>query len=77
MAKLVQILGPGCPKCKETYDIVSQAVAESGADVTIEKITDFKEIAQMGVFTTPAVVVDGEIKVVGRAPKKSEVAGWL
>lgn len=77
MAKLIQILGPGCPKCAETYDVVTQAAAEAGADVTIEKVTDFKNIASMGVFTTPAVVVDGVVKVAGRAPKKSEVAGWL
>ncbi len=75
--KDIKVLGPGCPKCAETYKVVTEAVAEAGAEAKVEKISDFAEIAKMGVFSTPAVVIDGQIKVVGRAPKKAEVLTWL
>jgi small redox-active disulfide protein 2 len=75
--KTVKVLGPGCPKCQETYKVVTEAVAESGAQAQVEKVSDFAEIAKLGVFTTPAVVVDGQIKVVGKVPSKKEVLAWL
>ncbi len=53
------------------------AVTESGAPVTVEKITDTMEIASYGVFGTPAVVVNGEVKSVGKIPKKEEVISWI
>ena len=73
----IKVLGPGCKKCKQTEDIVKEAVAESGVDATVEKVTDVMEIAGYGVFGTPAVVVDGEVKSVGKVPKKAEILGWI
>jgi len=73
----IKVLGPGCPKCKKTETIVMEAVAESGVDATVEKVTDIMQIAQYGVFGTPAVVVDGEVKCVGKIPKKKDVSAWL
>lgn len=73
----IKVLGPGCAKCKQTEQIVKEAVAESGVAATVEKVTDVMEIAGYGVFGTPAVVVDGEVKSVGKIPKKAEVVGWL
>lgn len=73
----IKILGPGCPKCEKTTEIVKQAVAESGVDADIEKVTDTMEIASYGIFGTPAVVIDGEVKSVGKIPSKDDVAGWL
>jgi small redox-active disulfide protein 2 len=73
----IKVLGPGCPKCKQTEKIVREAVAESGVTASIEKVTDTMEIAGYGVFGTPAVVVDGEVKSVGKIPKKAEVLGWI
>lgn len=73
----IKVLGPGCAKCKKTEQIVKEAVAESGVPATVEKVTDVMEIAGYGVFGTPAVVIDGEVKSVGKIPKKAEVAGWL
>ena len=73
----IKVLGPGCPKCKQTEKIVREAVAESGVAASIEKVTDTMEIAGYGVFGTPAVVVDGEVKSVGKIPKKAEVLGWI
>lgn len=73
----IKVLGPGCPKCKQTEKVVKEAVAESGVDADIEKVTDVMKIARYGVFGTPAVVIDGEVKSVGKVPKKEEVLAWL
>jgi small redox-active disulfide protein 2 len=73
----IKILGPGCAKCEKTEKIVKEAVAESGADVSVDKVTDMMEIANYGVFGTPAVVVDGEVKSVGKVPKKDDIKKWL
>ena len=69
--KKVYVMGPGCPKCTETFKIVEAAIAESGIEAELEKVSDFTEIAKFGVFTTPAVAVDGTVKVMGKVPKKS------
>jgi small redox-active disulfide protein 2 len=73
----IKVLGPGCAKCNKTEKIVQEAVAESGLDVIIHKVTDITEIAKHGVFGTPAVVVDGDVKCVGKIPKKEEIKNWL
>ena len=73
----IKVLGPGCPKCERTEKIVRDAVAESGVDASVEKVTDVLAIAEYGVFGTPAVVVDGEVKSVGKIPKKEEVINWI
>ena len=73
----IKVLGPGCPKCQQTENIVKEAVAEAGIDANVEKVTDAMEIAGYGVFGTPAVVVDGEVKSVGTIPKKQDVIGWI
>jgi small redox-active disulfide protein 2 len=73
----IKILGPGCLKCEQTEKIVREAVATAGVDAVVEKITDTMEIAGYGVFGTPAVVVDGEVKSVGKIPKPEEVGQWI
>lgn len=73
----ILVMGPGCPKCEQTEKTVRDAVAEAGIAADIEKVKDFQEIAKYGVFSTPAVVIDGEVKVVGRAPSKKDVLDWL
>ena len=73
----IKVLGPGCPKCQQTEKIVKEAVAEAGVDAQVEKLTDTMKIAGYGVFGTPAVVVDGEVKSVGKIPKKQDVIGWI
>ena len=62
----IKVLGPGCPKCHETEKLVREVVAETGAGATVEKVSDFQQIAQLGVFATPAVVVDGQVEVRGQ-----------
>jgi small redox-active disulfide protein 2 len=73
----IKVLGPGCSKCKQTEEIVRQAVAEAGVVADVEKITDIMKIAGYGVLGTPAVVVDGEVKSVGKIPSKADVKSWL
>jgi len=73
----IKVLGPGCPKCQQTEKVVKEAVTEAGVEAQIEKVTDAMEIAGYGVFGTPAVVVDGEVKSVGKIPKKQDVIGWI
>ena len=73
----IKVLGPGCPRCRQAEKIVREAVAESGVDATVEKVTDLMEIAGYGVLGTPAIVVDGQVKVVGRIPGKEDVKAWL
>lgn len=73
----IKILGPGCPKCAQVEKLVKETAAEMGAEVDIQKVSEFKEIASYGVFGTPAVVVDGVVKAVGKIPKKEEIKKWL
>lgn len=73
----IKVLGPGCSKCKEAEKIVREAIAETSVDVDVEKITDIMEIAGYGVLGTPAVIVDGDVKCVGKIPKKEDVKSWL
>jgi small redox-active disulfide protein 2 len=73
----IKILGPGCQKCDQTAKLVNAAVEEMGVDARVEKVTNALEIAGYGVFGTPAVVVDGKVKIVGKIPKKQDVIDWL
>ncbi len=73
----IKILGPGCAKCNQVEKLVKEAIAESGVDVHIEHVKDFKAIAAYGVFTTPSVVVDGQVVSVGKVPRKEDIKDWL
>lgn len=73
----IKVLGPGCPKCEETEKLVKDAIAESGKDISVTRVKDITEIAKHGVFMTPAVVVDGEVKSVGKIPSKKQIQEWI
>lgn len=73
----IQVMGPGCAKCAEAEKNVKAAVEEAGIDAEVIKVTDFKDIAAFGVFATPAVAIDGKVMIVGKAPSKKEIMGWL
>ena len=73
----IKVLGPGCLKCQQTEKNVKEAVRESGADAKVDKVTDVMEIAKYGVLGTPAVVVDGNVKSVGKIPSKEEIKAWI
>lgn len=73
----IQILGPGCTKCVKTHQVVKKAVEMSGVDATVEKIEDIVEILKFNVMTTPAVVIDGDVKIKGRVPSEKEIIDLL
>ncbi len=73
----IQICGPGCASCAKAEQVVKEAIAEAGVAVEVEKVVDFAEMAKLGVLSTPAVVVDGEVKCVGKVPAKNEVLSWV
>lgn len=73
----IKVCGPGCVSCEKAQKIVEAAVAAKQIPAVVVKVTDFQQIAQLGIFSTPAVVIDGKVKCVGRVPKQSEVEEWL
>jgi len=77
MSKIIKILGTGCPKCKSMTAVVGEVVSENNIDATIEKVEDIMEIMKFNVMSTPALVIDGEIKIKGRVPSKPEVLELL
>ncbi|RKY13379.1 MAG: thioredoxin family protein [Planctomycetota bacterium] len=64
----IQIFGIGCPKCNLLYQNAQQAVAELAIDAAVEKVTDLSDIMAFGVMVTPALVIDGQVKVSGKVP---------
>jgi len=73
----IEILGTGCPKCVALMDNVVAAVAEMGIDAEVVKVTDIVEIANRGVMMTPALVVDGDVKLVGKLATVAELKTLL
>lgn len=73
----VQILGTGCPKCKQLTANAEAAVAELGLDAQVEKLTDIKQIMGFGVMMTPALAVDGEVKSSGRVLSTDDIKKLL
>ena len=75
--KKLQILGTGCPKCKALAENTEAAAKALGIEYTIEKVTDINEIMAFGVMMTPALAVDGEVKVVGKVPEPGAIKDML
>lgn len=73
----IKVLGTGCANCKKLEANVREAVKELGIDATIEKVEDFKEIMAYGVMKTPALVVDEQVKVMGRVPAVEDLKKYL
>ena len=71
--KQILILGPGCKKCRTLTTLCEQVAAEMNLDCKIDKVTDIKEIISFGVMMTPGLVVDGEVKLVGKVPPVEEL----
>ncbi len=71
--KKLQVLGPGCAKCVELAKRTEDAAKASGVDYELEKVTELNQIMSFGVMMTPALVVDGEVKVVGKVPSVEEI----
>jgi small redox-active disulfide protein 2 len=75
--KKIQILGTGCPKCKALAQNAEAAAKQLGIDHQIEKVTEINEIMKFGVMLTPALVIDGQVKVVGRVPSPEDIKKML
>ena len=75
--KKVQILGPGCAKCKALADNAAAAIEDMAGDYEIEKVTDIREITTFGVMMTPSLAVDGEVKFVGKVASPEEIKKML
>lgn len=71
--KRILVLGPGCPKCEKLKKDVETVANELGLEYELEKVTNISDMMQYGVMTTPALVVDGEVKVAGKAPSLAEL----
>jgi small redox-active disulfide protein 2 len=75
--KQLLILGSGCSKCSKLYQLTEQAATELGVPHEIQKVTDLKQIMALRVMVTPALVVDGSVKVAGRVPSVEEIKKML
>jgi len=73
----IKVCGPGCASCAKAEAVVREAVTEAGGEATVSKVTDSAEMARLGVLGTPAIVIDGGIRCVGKVPAKREVLSWL
>ena len=75
--KKIEILGMGWPKCNQLEERAKDAVKELGIEAEVTKVKDIKTITNYGVLMTPALVVDGVVKVAGKVPKLEEIKGWI
>ncbi len=70
----IKVFGPGCARCTEAENLIREVVAARGGDITVQKVSDFRE---MMAASTPAVAINGVVKATGRVPGRDEVAAWI
>jgi len=75
--KLIQVLGPGCPKCAKLKENAEAAAKSAGIEATVEKVTDINVMMGFGIMMTPALVIDGEVKSVGKVLSPDEIKKLL
>ena len=75
--KRIEVLGMGCAKCHDLEAKAKQAIKETGVEAEVVHIADMKKIAAYKVLFTPALVVDGVVRVAGKVPKLEEIKGWI
>ncbi len=73
----IQVLGTGCPKCKKMAEVAESAALEMGIEYELEKVTDLNQIMSFGVMMTPALAVDGVVKISGKVPSSSDMKALL
>ena len=73
----IKVLGTGCGKCKTTYAVIEKVIKENNITATLTKVEDIMEIMNYNILTTPAVVVDGEVKIKGNVPSEREIKELL
>jgi len=75
--KTIQVLGTGCPKCQKLAENARQAAEGLGVEYELEKVTEIARIMDFGVMVTPALVIDGQVKAVGKVPGAEEIQAML
>ncbi|MDD2614197.1 MAG: thioredoxin family protein [Methanosarcina sp.] len=73
----IEVLGSGCAKCNKTKELAEKAVKETGVDAEIIKVEDVDKILEYGVMITPALVIDGDVKVAGKVPSVDDIKKWI
>jgi len=73
----IEILGTGCPKCKKLTELTEEIINELSVSAEIIKVTDINKIIDYGVMVTPALVINGDVKVAGKMPEKEEIKKWI
>ncbi|HII79062.1 MAG TPA: thioredoxin family protein [Methanosarcina sp.] len=73
----IEVLGTGCSKCKKTKETIEKVLKQNGVEAEIVKVEDIETILNYGVMVTPAVVVDGEVKLAGKVPDEKEIRKWI
>ena len=73
----IKVLGPGCAKCKTTYNIVEKVIKDNNLDLALTKVDNIMEMMSYNILSTPAVVVNGEVKIKGRVPSETEIKELL
>ena len=73
----IRVLGPGCPRCKQLAENAETAAREAGSGWQVEKVTDLDEMLSYGILATPALVIDGEVKLAGKVPSPKEIREML
>jgi small redox-active disulfide protein 2 len=77
LVKLIQVLGPGCRMCEKLARNAERAVNELGIDATVERVSDISAIMAIGALMTPALAIDGEVRMVGKVPGSEEIKKLL
>ena len=75
--KVIEVLGPGCARCFETHRVVQHVVEEAKLDAEVRKVDSIDRMVELGVLSTPALVVDGAVVLSGRIPKADEIRRLL
>ncbi len=73
----IEVLGMGCSNCNRLYQNTLEAVKQSAKEIQVEKVEDIQKIMSYGVLSTPALAIDGVVKVAGKVPKVEEIKGWI
>ncbi|HON59583.1 MAG TPA: thioredoxin family protein [Smithella sp.] len=73
----IEILGTGCAKCNNLEAMVLKALKETGVEAQVDHVKDIKKIMNYGVMTTPALVIDGEVKAAGKIPSEDQIKNWI
>ena len=73
----IEILGTGCSKCKKTKEVIEKVLKQTGVEAEVIKVEDFETILNYGVMVTPAVVIDGEVKLAGKIPDEKDIRKWI